>query len=411
MKHHHFWLHLCMLSCLSSTLFRITMSVNANQFIVVRHSERLDETNANAWREMITKYKSSQNNNTINGKVVKKRDVTSYTNDPPISNPTGVSYAKEAAVTIKRLLDASSIDYNMIRIFSSRLLRSIETSYHIAKALNQPIYLSGGLSNIISVVKNTKGCFEFISIAELQWKYPDVEFINCDVTDISSATTISSIIKDSKGNKKKSMSSTNQSTSTLSEAPLLPSTTDVTTTNVVSSYRYVLPIDSWRETIRLILQNNDGNYLNILVAHRETVRKLAGRHLNTPYCCIGVFQMTPLDSSISSSSSSSNSQDMGTSTATIAVTSSESMSNAVTSLKSDLSLIDHQPSSPNMRDASSTITIATINNLASKYPSSRDSNIDHKMASKVSKLSNDHSSYELLQLFDKNGGNIDITAL
>ena len=123
--------------------------------------------------------------------------------------------------------------------------------------------------------------------------------------------------------------------------------------------------------------------------------------------------MTPLDSSISSSSSS-NSQDMGTSTATIAVTSSESMSNAVTSLKTDLSLtkLDHQPSSPNMRDASSTITIATINNLASKDPSSRDSNIDHKKASKVSKLSpNDHSSYELLQLFDKNGGNIDITAL
>lgn len=389
-----------MLSCLSSALFRITMSVNVQQFIVVRHSERLDETNVNAWRDMITKYKSSHNT-TINGKVIRKRDVTSYTNDPPISDPTGVSYAKEAALTIKRLLDSSSIDYSTIRIFSSRLLRSIETSYHIAKVLNQPIYLSGGLSNIISVVKNTKGCFEFISIAELQLKYPDVQFINCDVTDISDGTsaTTSSSFKESKGDKKKSLPSTSQSASnvTLSKT----STIDDAAAATVSSYRYVLPTDSWRETIRLILQNNDRKYLNILVAHRETVRKLAGRHLNTPYCCIGVFQLA-----------------LGTSAATVPLTSSELISNAAT-LKADPSLID-QPSpylsiaSTNTPDASSTITIATINNISGKEPS-RDSIVDHRKTSKVNKVptnkvSNGHSSYELLQLFDKNGENIDISA-
>ena len=386
-----------MLSCLSSALFRITMSANVQQFIVVRHSERLDETNMNAWKDMITKYKSSHNTTINNGKVMKKRDVTSYTNDPPISDPTGVSYAKEAALTIKRLLDSSSIDYSTIRIFSSRLLRSIETSYHIAKELNQPIYLSGGLSNIISVVKNTKGCFEFISIAELQLKYPDVQFINCDVTDISDGTsaTASSSFKESKGDKKKSLPSTSQSTSkvTLSKT----TTIDDAAAATVNSYQYVLPTDSWRETIRMILQNNDRKYLNILVAHRETVRKLAGRHLNTPYCCIGVFQLA-----------------LGTSAATVPVTSSESISNAAT-LKADPSLID-QPSpyltiaSTNTRDASNNMTIATINNISGKEPSSRDIIVDHKKTLKVNKVSNDHGSYELLQLFDKNGDNIDISA-
>jgi len=64
------------------------MSANVQQFIVVRHSERLDETNMKAWKDMIMNYKSSHNTTINNGKVMKKRDVTSFTNDPPISDPT-----------------------------------------------------------------------------------------------------------------------------------------------------------------------------------------------------------------------------------------------------------------------------------------------------------------------------------
>jgi hypothetical protein len=102
---------------------------------------------------------------------------------------------------------------------------------------------------------------------------------------------------------------------------------------------------------------------------------------------------------------------LGTSAATVPVTSSESISNAAT-LKADPSLID-QPSpylsiaSTNTRDASSNMTIATINNISGKEPSSRDIIVDHK---KTLKGNNDQSSYELLQLFDKNGENIDISA-
>ena len=55
-----------------------------------------------------------------------------------------------------------------------------------------------------------------------------------------------------------------------------------------------LPTNSWRDALKAIvckgMKNVGGPILNIIVAHRETIRKLAQKKIPTPYCSVALFQ-------------------------------------------------------------------------------------------------------------------------
>ena len=55
-----------------------------------------------------------------------------------------------------------------------------------------------------------------------------------------------------------------------------------------------LPKNSWRDALKAIvwkgMKNVGGPILNIIVAHRETIRKLAQKKIPTPYCSVALFQ-------------------------------------------------------------------------------------------------------------------------
>ena len=55
-----------------------------------------------------------------------------------------------------------------------------------------------------------------------------------------------------------------------------------------------LPKNSWRDALKAIVwkgvKNVGGPILNIIVAHRETIRKLAQKKIPTPYCSVALFQ-------------------------------------------------------------------------------------------------------------------------
>ena len=66
------------------------------------------------------------------------RSITCFDNDPHITN-NGVNIARDAARTIQIIIDNNK-DKNFV-IYSSKLLRCIQTSYHIALQNNLPICL------------------------------------------------------------------------------------------------------------------------------------------------------------------------------------------------------------------------------------------------------------------------------
>ena len=55
-----------------------------------------------------------------------------------------------------------------------------------------------------------------------------------------------------------------------------------------------LPTNSWRDALKAIvcksMKKEGGPILNIIVAHRETIRKLAQKKIPTPYCAVALFQ-------------------------------------------------------------------------------------------------------------------------
>lgn len=83
-----------------------------------------------------------------------------------------------------------------------------------------------------------KGRFEFQSSAELAREFPDVAFISCDVAE------------------------------------------DV---------EHYLPTTHWIDSLRCLVQRALPSELVIIVGHRETIRGIAGEHMNTPYCAIALF--------------------------------------------------------------------------------------------------------------------------
>jgi broad specificity phosphatase PhoE len=153
-------------------------------------------------------------------------------NDPPLT-PAGCDQAMEVAESIKLEISDTNIPY----IFCSKLTRAVETAYYIALKLSKPIVLSKGLAMTAAAVQHYKS-FEFHPTEHFKSLYPAVEFIDGDTEEF---------------------------------AATLP-----------------LPFDDWYSPIDQITKTFP---LSIIVAHRETIRNLMGRHAATPYCCYGLFDV------------------------------------------------------------------------------------------------------------------------
>mmetsp|Transcript_6517 Transcript_6517/g.9091 ORF Transcript_6517/g.9091 Transcript_6517/m.9091 type:complete len:243 (+) Transcript_6517:1958-2686(+) len=197
--------------------------VDFTPLIVVRHSERMDEVNMKEWEELL------------------EQDSLWRATDPPITT-NGINIARNAAekiiLLIGETLSNGGRKFKEIRIYSSMLLRAIQTAHQIALKLSLPVHLSSGLATISASVRKAGDSFPFQPLERLRSLCPGVEYIICD--DNKNAETS-------------------------------------------------VPRQNWRDALRYVCCK-DKDVLNIVVAHRETIKKLAGKKLNTPYCCVALFQ-------------------------------------------------------------------------------------------------------------------------
>jgi broad specificity phosphatase PhoE len=197
----------------------------SRDFIIVRHSERLDEVAPEEWIQSV------KNNNSF-------RDKYSLENDTPIT-AAGVDMAADAAKTVRDLLihsfgGSEALPNLNIRIYSSRLMRCVQTAHQIARELDRPVHISCGLSLTAVAVGRRKNTFQFQRMDELQELCPGTE-LHCSDDDHS---------------------------------------------------LYRVSKSHWARAISSIVSRNE---INIIVAHRETIRNLLGERFRLPYCCIGVF--------------------------------------------------------------------------------------------------------------------------
>jgi len=206
-------------------------------FYVVRHSERMDDVDPDGWEQYVQQlYGEAKSKVSKAIQPIHSRKKVYFSQDPPLSRENGLKYATNASDTLYDMVGRQSECSDsvfVVRLYSSKLRRSVQTAVPIAKKFNIPIILSRALSCVISGVKKAGEKFEFQSIEDWQTEFPGVEFIDTDTIN------------------------------------------------------YDFPRDNWINAVDFI--NRDPNALNIIVAHRETIKGLAGTALQTPYCCIGIF--------------------------------------------------------------------------------------------------------------------------
>lgn len=114
--------------------------------------------------------------------------------------------------------------------------------------MNVPIFISTGLAQTAKAIEqlDSKDCFQFLSLPEIRELYNEVEWYCCD----------ESYDKDG-----------------------------IKLTDTIPCYPQV-PWKDWLSPLNYIAANNK---VSIIVAHRETIRKIVGSKIETPYCCYGVY--------------------------------------------------------------------------------------------------------------------------
>ncbi|KAJ1434016.1 hypothetical protein B484DRAFT_446955 [Ochromonadaceae sp. CCMP2298] len=167
-----------------------------------------------------------------------RRNKYSVENDTPIT-ATGVDMAADAARTLKALVlsrypTGTSIDELPITLYCSKLTRCMQTAYQVARELNRPIFASSGLAMTALAVK--KRPFTFLDMPSLGNLCNGVQVHCCDAPE----------------------------------------------------HERHVPVDNW---LRAILQVARRPGINIIVAHRETIRNLS-INIRLPYCAIGTFRLT-----------------------------------------------------------------------------------------------------------------------
>lgn len=202
-----------------------------NKLYIIRHGERIDESDLIFW-ENYCKHNICNDH----------RKYYSRFNDPPLTD-VGILQAKDVAVSIKNELSLLSInERNSIKyIYSSKLLRSIQTASEICKLLSLPMIISSNFSKTAEKV-SLNPLFEFRSIEDISLYCPGIELIDGDIISES--------------------------------IPYFP--IDLSNRN-------------WNHSIENIVSKFNHT---IIVAHRETIRNILNKHVKTPYCCYALFNIS-----------------------------------------------------------------------------------------------------------------------
>lgn len=208
----------------------------SGQVFIVRHSERLDEVDEIKWKALGTKLVKAKGYRT-------RKDVLG---DPPITQGRGKDIAREAGVTLLKVFTSQT------GVFTSRLIRAVETAIEIARVLKLPLYVSKGISSSAAAVRNAQKAgrsYSFESMEDLRALAPDVQMFCVDVgCDIDGRKC--------------------ESKENIGVAPLIHKR-------------------DWVQAINDIYEYEKSA---IIVAHRETIRNLANERLLTKYCCISKFE-------------------------------------------------------------------------------------------------------------------------
>lgn len=226
---------------------------------IVRHSERLDEVDSSSFKIHVN-----------NESQKTSRHIKFISGDTPIT-PTGALIAQEGGKFLSRYF-GQAIDRRkiltttpIVRIFASRLLRCVQTAYEIAKTLNvSVIYLSKGIALTALAVQDSEERgkpFHFLSIDELKASYcPDIHFEDCDVATHPYYIPTNDWL---------------QAFGRVNQLPILM--TQDTGLSFASS--------------RSSSETNEPYVINIVVAHRETIRNFLDERRRLPYCCIAPMKV------------------------------------------------------------------------------------------------------------------------
>ena len=210
---------------------------NINRMFVCRHSERIDEASKSEYQLWLESIDTMTNTT---------RPINDIKKDPIIT-PRGKLFAQTLGLTLSRITELQDVT---CMIYCSRLKRCIQTAYEVAKILNLPVYVSTGLSQTAKAIEelDNKNGFQFMPIEEIKETYNEVQWFCCDQSYDQNGVKL-------------------LADGVFTDCPQVP-------------------WQDWSSPLKYIAQNNK---ISIVVAHRETIRKLVGSKVATPYCCMGIF--------------------------------------------------------------------------------------------------------------------------
>jgi len=233
--------------------------IGASTLYIIRHSERLDEVEDGVGRRQWDRLvRETYMGNDVNGDGNIPFFVRCRFQDCKITTPRGVRLAENMAIRMRKILDGKP---KPRFIFSSRLRRAVETAVPLALALDVPVLVSRGLSEVAAAVSQFGPLrFEYLSMRELREICPSGVTLQCCDEDFD-----------------------------IDGEPL-----ETSVEKKVAAH--TTPYNDWRGAVEAIARKGDA----LIVAHRETFRNITGQGLSIPYCCIGQFIVRhPKDSSSS----------------------------------------------------------------------------------------------------------------
>lgn len=217
--------------------------------LVVRHGERMDEVmSKKKWQKRCLKIWKDHY------KDISKHLFFSRCVDPPLTD-AGMKHARIVAASLAREI-ANAPEKPRV-IFCSKLLRCVMTAVEVAEVLSLPICVSEGFSLTAKAIECSRDDFSFLSFDEIRYFFPTVEWIDGDTN----------IFPDCRYDQQ-------------------PSNPGESRPRSLSDERLIaLPARSWEYSLRFV---SNWKY-SIVIAHRESIRKLSEKRLGTPYCCYAQF--------------------------------------------------------------------------------------------------------------------------
>ena len=232
--------------------------MDSSRLIVVRHAERMDEVSMDHWRERLLSHREQH-------MAHRSRHPYSERHDTHLTD-TGIRQAEEVANHLHGELTAEGVQLQCV--YSSRLIRAVQTAHPIAVRFGVPIVLSSAIAECAAAVAKISDSFDFLSAEELQHFAPGVTLVEGDELFVGS---------DNNNKKIKDSADTEE------EEEVVDFCTEV-------DHEPMTP--RWEQYLQGIGRKHP---TALVVAHRETIYNLSSgcRVRKVPYCGHAYFTMVP----------------------------------------------------------------------------------------------------------------------